>query len=73
VEYLLESQANVNQADERGGLALHAASARSNIKVLELLLQKGSALDAATVDGYVAISCLLPPCPSPQPESQEID
>ena len=51
VELLLGLHSDINQRDERGSSALHAACARSHVAVVELLLEKGSAVEAASADG----------------------
>ena len=55
VQALIDSGADVNQADEHGKTALHYAAASCNNDVLELLIARGVNVNQADNDGRLAI------------------
>ena len=51
VKRLLEQGVHVDDVDQDGHTALHAASHRGNVDVVTVLLEAGAALNAVNKDG----------------------
>ena len=67
VKLVLESDVDVNQADEAGNTALHGAANRGANSVIELLLDKGARLDAANEEGWMAVTVAQGPVDTIEP------
>jgi ankyrin repeat protein len=57
---LLDAGADVNQANESGDTALHAAAAAGLTRVIQLLAERGASLDATNKAGQTPLALTLP-------------
>ena len=65
VGLLLDAGADVNQSNDSGDTALHAAAAAGLAPLGELLADRGATLDAATKAGVTPLALTLPRPPTP--------
>jgi ankyrin repeat protein len=63
---LLDAGADVNQANETGDTALHAAAATGALGLIELLAARGASLEAVNKSGQTPLSLTLPRPRSPE-------
>jgi ankyrin repeat protein len=63
---LLDAGADVNQTNDAGETALHAAAMSGTLSLIELLVQRGAALETISKTGHTPLALTLPRPRSPE-------